>query len=147
MLHKGAGQKAYVPLCDYVDHVTKVEVAWQDSEGPCVARANAEAMYGGQEFAMQIDAHSTFVQDWDALLLDMWAKTQNEFAVLSGYPRSESELGRQSFNMLPMICTAQMLDWSVRNMLKNTPGFTPMRDAPVRTPYFGAGLVFAKAWS
>ena len=94
------------------------------------------------------------------------------YAVLSGYPRSEGELGRTSFNNIPMICTAHMLDWSVRglpknnsprqppllcslnsdpgptrsvrDMLKNTPGFSPMRNYPVRTPYFGAGLVFAR---
>jgi hypothetical protein len=109
-----------------------------------VARANAEMMFGGQDFAMQIDSHSTFVQDWDEMMINMWAKTGNEYAVLSGYPRSEGEMGRSSYNNIPMICTAQMLDWSVRDMLKNTPGFSAMRPHPVRTPYFGAGLVFAR---
>ena len=37
-----------------------------------------------------------------------------------------------------------MLDWSCRDMLKNNPGFSPMRKEPVRTPYFGAGLVFSR---
>ena len=47
------------------------------SEGPCVARAKAEQMYGGQDFVFQIDAHSTFVPDWDAMMLRMWAQTNN----------------------------------------------------------------------
>jgi len=125
--------------------VSKVELHWTESQGPCVARAEAERMYSGQEFAMQIDSHSTFVPEWDEMMLRMWAQTSNEFAVLSGYPRSEGEMGRGKFNNVPMICEAHMLDWSVRDMLKNTPGFSPMRPSPVRTPYFGAGLVFAKA--
>lgn len=43
----------------------------------------------------------------------MWSQTENEFAVLSGYPRSEGEMGSKKFNQIPMICTAHMLDWSV----------------------------------
>ena len=39
-----------------------MELHWTKSEGPCVARANAEMMFGGEDYAMQIDAHSTFVQ-------------------------------------------------------------------------------------
>ena len=132
-------------LCTYgPTHTSKVEVHWTQSEGPCVARAKAEQMYGGQDFVFQIDAHSTFVPDWDAMMLRMWAQTNNEFAVLSGYPRSEGQLGQSNFRNLPMICTARMLDWSVRDMLKNTAGDSPMRPHPVRTPYFGAGLVFSK---
>jgi len=111
----GAGAKTAGrhPLCDHQAQVSKVELHWTASEGPCVARANAEAMYTGQDFAMQIDSHSTFVEGWDEMLLRMWRQTKNEFAVLSGYPRSESELGRKSFNNIPMICTAHMLDWCV----------------------------------
>lgn len=137
------------PVCRYRSHIQARDIDWRESEGPCVARANAEAMLGDQEFALQIDAHSTFVPGWDTTLVDMWRATGDEFAVLSGYPRSETQMrgdGRgQTFRNMPMICTAKMLDWSVRHMLKNTPGDLPQRNRPVRTPYFGAGLVFSKA--
>ena len=135
-------------LCRYgPTHVTKEELHWTKSEGPCVARAMAEQMYNGQDFVFQIDAHSTFVNDWDEMMLRMWSQTNNEYAVLSGYPRSEGQMTQslKSFRNLAMICTARMLDWSVRHMLKNTAGDSPMRPHPVRTPYFGAGLVFSKA--
>ena len=108
---KACAETPHHPLCSRMDHVSKVELEWQKSEGPCVARANAEQMYGGQDFAMQIDSHSTFVQDWDEMMIRMWAQTGNEYAVLSGYPRSEGEMGRTEYRNIPMICTAQMLDW------------------------------------
>jgi hypothetical protein len=108
---KACAENPHHPLCSRMDHVSKVELEWQKSEGPCVARANAEQMFGGQDFAMQIDSHSTFVQDWDEMMIRMWAQTGNEYAVLSGYPRSEGEMGRSEYRNIPMICTAQMLDW------------------------------------
>lgn len=109
---------ALITLPDVCSHARvhrtrQLEVPWQESEGPCVARARAESLYRGQDFAMQIDAHSTFVQDWDEMLIRMWLATKNEYAVLSGYPRSEGEMGAVDAHSIPMICTAQMLDWFV----------------------------------
>lgn len=145
------------PVCSRKNQIRSTEIDWKLGEGPCVARAEAEKMIGSEEFVFQIDSHSTFVKGWDDILINMWRKTKNEFAVLSAYPRSEGEMNHKgaikeggemnqgAYKQIPLICSANMLDWSVRSMLKNNPGYQNMQDAPVRTAYFGAGLVFSKS--
>mmetsp|Transcript_28175 Transcript_28175/g.62878 ORF Transcript_28175/g.62878 Transcript_28175/m.62878 type:complete len:325 (+) Transcript_28175:302-1276(+) len=75
----------------------------------------------------------------------MWKKTENEYAVLSGYPRDEGDMAKDKLYESPMICTSQILSRRDRYILRNIPGWAPMRSGPVRTPYVGAGLIFAKA--
>jgi hypothetical protein len=41
---------------------------------------------GNEEFCLQIDAHTAFVQDWDEKLKQEWAATGNEFGIISTVP-------------------------------------------------------------
>ena len=59
------------------------------SEGPCPSRAEAERLYRGEDFTLQIDAHSVFVDRWDRLLVENWRTLGNEYAVLSTYPPAD----------------------------------------------------------
>jgi hypothetical protein len=42
-------------------------------------------MYRGEYYAMQVDAHVTFAQDWDTDIIQQLEATKNEMAVLSTY--------------------------------------------------------------
>lgn len=57
-----------------------------DSLGPTYARHIGHRMYRGEYFTLQVDAHITFVNGWDAKLITQWKSTGNERAVLSAYP-------------------------------------------------------------
>ena len=41
--------------------------------------------YRGETYAMQLDAHVTFIQDWDLLMISQFFETKNDMAVLSTY--------------------------------------------------------------
>jgi hypothetical protein len=43
---------------------------------------------------MEIDAATEFAQGWDALAIQQWLMTGNEYAVLSGVPLSTKERTR-----------------------------------------------------
>lgn len=59
--------------------------------GPTWARAFGSAMIEDEEFCMQTDSHMDFMVGWDALMMEMWALTENEYGVLSTYVTDSSD--------------------------------------------------------
>ena len=42
------------------------------------ARHVGDRMYRGEYYAMQLDAHVTFIKDWDLLMISQFHETKNE---------------------------------------------------------------------
>ncbi|ETV99363.1 hypothetical protein H310_08077 [Aphanomyces invadans] len=63
------------------------------SKGPTLARWQQQQLIQDEEFCLQIDSHSQFLQDWDVLLVEEWLKTDNEMAVLTSYPMNYGFMG------------------------------------------------------
>jgi hypothetical protein len=55
-----------------------------EAAGPIVARALQETLIQKEEFCLQVDSHSKFVQNWDEKMISMWQLVDNENAVLTG---------------------------------------------------------------
>lgn len=67
-------------------------------------------MIQNEEFCMQVDAHSDFVQDWDLTLSTMWGSIGNEYAVLSSAAPDVAVLKQSDLNgadqQVPHLCQA-----------------------------------------
>ena len=59
---------------------------YEDSLGCCWARHQTNLLYRGEEFTLQIDAHTRFAQNWDSRYLKMIRATNSEKPLLSTYP-------------------------------------------------------------
>lgn len=57
-----------------------------ESLGPYMARYFASKLWRGEEWYMQIDSHMTFLQDWDALSIEMLKDAPSKKPVISHYP-------------------------------------------------------------
>ncbi len=101
---------------------------------------------------MQTDSHMDFVPDWETKMLDMWALTNNEYAVLSTYVTDSSELkhqldGEKGLNNLfevPHLC---MVTLEGANQLVRNWGTKSCRMLPkpkLTNMLWGAGLSFSK---
>ena len=55
-------------------------------------------MRDGDDFCMQIDAHTDAVQDWDTKLMNQWGQINNEYAVITSYPTNHKDLGKNTNN-------------------------------------------------
>jgi [Skp1-protein]-hydroxyproline N-acetylglucosaminyltransferase len=61
----------------------------KDSEaplGPYMMRYFASKLWQGEEWYMQIDSHMSFLQDWDALLIQMLKNAPSQKPVISHFP-------------------------------------------------------------
>ena len=84
------------------EQVRVVEVHADHGRGTCWARAQAYQLWRGEDYVLQIDAHSRFVADWDEVLLATLAECPSPrpilSAFLSGYDPSYTDpRGRSAF--------------------------------------------------
>jgi hypothetical protein len=47
-----------------------IDTDYRESRGACWARHEAQKLYGGEDFVLQIDSHMRFVRDWDTVCVD-----------------------------------------------------------------------------
>jgi glycosyltransferase involved in cell wall biosynthesis len=55
-----------------------LDINYKESKGVCWARNAVQSLYKGEKYTLQLDSHHRFVQDWDAILIDMLTQLQEE---------------------------------------------------------------------
>ncbi len=73
------------------NQVRVLNVEESESLGPYAARYFASKLWFGEEWYMQIDAHMTFAQDWDATSVEMLQRAPSEKPIISHYPPPHTE--------------------------------------------------------
>ena len=70
--------------------IREIRLDFREATGPCKARALAQALWAGEAYVLQIDAHMRFGRGWDERLVRWLAQaeagTPHGRAVLSTYP-------------------------------------------------------------
>lgn len=72
-------------ICKYLHQIDPFQMDSTLAIGPVFARHLGHRMFRGEYFAMQVDAHVSFVQDWDEDIVNQWKSANNEMAVLTAY--------------------------------------------------------------
>lgn len=95
--------------CTGVDHpnVRVTNLNYTEARGPCYARYLSSGLYQGETFFLQIDSHTTFVQDWDDKLVDMM-RTIERNGVLSYYPNADNNAGNVNPGFISYIANVNM---------------------------------------
>ncbi len=66
--------------------VSALQVDWALARGIGWARRLTDRMWQGEEFTLQVDAHTRFLPGWDTALISEWEAVSDPRAVLSCYP-------------------------------------------------------------
>jgi hypothetical protein len=90
--------------CPRVDQIRKLTVHNAAAKGPVWARSLSHKILGNEEFCLQIDAHTAFVQDWDEKLKQQWAATGNEFGIISDVPPPMGDKDTNVHEDIPRSC-------------------------------------------
>jgi len=118
--------------------------------GPYMARYFAAKMWMGEQYYMQIDSHMTFLQDWDALSIDMLKKAPTKKPVISHYPRPHTaDLVARSADPAPRLCGPRFATTDVESeivRLDGTGNYDTVRlDVPRFAPFVAAGYLVASS--
>ena len=87
-------------------HLTSIRFDATESRGACWARRQAQDVYGGEDFLLQIDSHMRAVEHWDDLLLKTWKECSDARAVLSVYPNGFQQPCHLQTSTLPVMAAA-----------------------------------------
>jgi hypothetical protein len=127
----------------YSDQIRILKMDHKEAKGPTLARYYCADLWKGEEFFLQIDSHTTFVDHWDSDLIEMIRQIQEDpkesnKPVLSSYPPTKEQMKISGFpemdngylgnNKLPIFLSG----WS------NTSS-KPRRS---NKPWAGAGFMF-----
>ncbi|KAJ1440794.1 GlcNAc-domain-containing protein [Ochromonadaceae sp. CCMP2298] len=140
------------PGCPFEQQVKMMRLGAEQARGPTWARALGSTLMEQEEFCLQTDSHMDFVPDWDVKMIDMWALTGNEYAVLSTYVADSSSLkdnmpdrrGTNNAFEVPHLC---MITLSGSHGMVRNWGTKCMRNMPrpkLTNAVWGAGLSFSK---
>ncbi|GLI62639.1 hypothetical protein VaNZ11_005305 [Volvox africanus] len=140
---------------EWLRQISQIVVPHQDAKGPCTARAQAQTLWSGEEYVLQIDSHMRMVSGWDTLCIQQLAAAEamsnSGKAVLSTYPLGYSGAGPAASSPDDTSAPATLLcakgfeqDGFLRTVgrvLRKRPA------APLPTHFWAAGLTFTRsAW-
>eukprot|EP00484_Ammonia_sp_Unknown_P000235 CAMPEP_0197023138 /NCGR_PEP_ID=MMETSP1384-20130603/3927_1 /TAXON_ID=29189 /ORGANISM="Ammonia sp." /LENGTH=490 /DNA_ID=CAMNT_0042451315 /DNA_START=9 /DNA_END=1478 /DNA_ORIENTATION=+ len=107
----GSGDEAQLAKkCKHYSNIKTIRIPHSEAKGPNLARGLQITMIDGQDFCLQVDAHSFGSQNWDTRLLQEWGKADNEMAVLTTYIGSPENLDKNvgGTHEVPHLCTAHL---------------------------------------
>jgi len=91
-------------FCDN-GQVRVLNIEESESLGPYAARFFASKLWFGEQWYMQIDAHMTFAQHWDAISVNMLQRAPSKKPIITHYPPPHKEsLDNTSHEPAPRIC-------------------------------------------
>lgn len=140
-------------LCIYKDQVDVYRMDADLAVGPVFARHIGHRLYRGEYYYMQIDAHITYVQDWDEDIVSQFESLHNEMAIQTAYPfdvqGAIDENGHSLRKTGPMLCNSffeggkNKAMWHLRHggptrMVRAVEG------TPQMQPFWAAGLSFSR---
>lgn len=142
-------------LCKYAHQIDVFEMDAKLAVGPMFARHIGHRMYRGEYFAMQMDAHMEFVNDWDEDLIAQWKSAKNEMAVITTYVSSvekhyNQETGERDSEVRPYMCQTDFEEDEDHPELtflmhgQQPEGKPSIEGEPLLIPFWAAGFSFAR---
>jgi hypothetical protein len=122
-----------------------IEVDARESRGVCWARAKIQELWRGEEYVLQVDAHSRFAPGWDETFIEMLRACPSERAVLSTYPASYEPPDRLGKDNVAIINAKEFDDNGVLALGSRGVHQSEMPSLPQPTAFIGAGTLFAPA--
>jgi hypothetical protein len=138
--------------CPYSNIIKMKKIDASDARGPVWARAHASKLLEDEEYCLQIDSHMEFLPGWDVSMLEMWASTNNEYAILSTYVTDSNDInsikdiskGLNGLHEVPHLC---IVGFHGSGGMPRNFGTKCMRMFPspkLTNAVWGAGLSFSK---
>jgi hypothetical protein len=126
----------------YRKNIRVVHLHEFEAKGPTWSRYVTSKLWRGEEYFLQIDAHTDFVQDWDEKLLNMIQRLPHRKTLVSHYPVSTPDQIRN--DGVPWICNVSYDDYLNGLFSQNSNWYwiNNHGGVPQPSPFIGAGFIF-----
>ncbi len=132
------------------DQVQVLQYHINDAQGAGWARCEAQSLWRGEEYTLQIQAHMRFEQGWDETLIDMLENLPSEKAILTawlpGYmpPDNRQKLGNQ-FPVSVVNRLGQAGDAQMVHLIKRMLPMSDVPEQPMLTCSWVGNFMFARS--
>ncbi|EIE19504.1 hypothetical protein COCSUDRAFT_61172 [Coccomyxa subellipsoidea C-169] len=123
------------------DHVRSITVPFADAKGPTNARHMAASLYRGEDYFMQIDSHTTFIQDWDNAIIAMLDRCPSDKCFISHYPPAHNDTDSVQ---VPILCKSHF-DEGAKMPSFEAMSFDFKLGEFADSPFVGAGFQLSSA--
>jgi len=151
----GQGRYTHESLqaCKPAANVRMYRMDSKEAKGPAYAMARQPLLLSQgdamEDFCLQIDAHSVFVNHWDDKIIQQWASTENEYAILSTYPTNAQDINAfgepnnaNNHWEMPHMCSAEISGTGlVHNLIA---GAAANLKVPCFSKLWAAGMSFGR---
>jgi hypothetical protein len=128
------------------EQVRAVSFHAREARGLGWARAQAQALWQGEEYSLQLDSHMRFADDWDELLLELLAACDSPDPVLTHYPLgytppdTRAPFVRPHVQVIRRFLPSGLLDFSAEAVPEGV-----AVDRPMPTAAVAGGFIFGAA--
>jgi [Skp1-protein]-hydroxyproline N-acetylglucosaminyltransferase len=112
-----------------------------------MARYLGAKFYRGEQYYLQIDSHSEFVQDWDRKLIKMVDDAPAKLPVISTYPPDSTARWQDSigYRMCDSEFAKAQIEWQIVRLGSSMAFDQKIHDVPRYAPFVAAGFFFGPA--
>lgn len=101
--------------CPFYQNIRLLSMQDTQARGPMYARSFTRKLLANEEYCLQIDAHTTFLSNWDTIAKEEWLMASNEFGIVTTVPPPVSEqekytTGGEFEFTVPRQCSIQFRD-------------------------------------
>ena len=126
------------------ERVRIININAAESNGICWAKHQAQSLWQGEDYILQIDSHTRFVPGWDVAMLEELAACNDARGVISAPPPGFT-LPRNLRNDTKLTFRAPA-DFAQDGLLRlKSDFFTKPLDKPVRNAFVAPRFIFSKA--
>ena len=119
----------------------------RESKGGCWARNLAQSQYDGEDYTLEVDAHSRFIQNWDTILIKMMHDLPSDKPLISTFPtlyfRENGQDKLLDSDDLSKVQTTLVEHWSGEGWVNHPKKYIPENSKfPRRTRILSGAFVF-----
>ena len=115
------------------------------SQGACWARAKAQQLYNGEDYALQIDSHMRFEEGWDETLINMLSECDSDKPLLTTYPPAYEPPMNLKKTRLPKMRPKEFSSQGILLLTSDSIPIEKAPDLPIKGIVCAAGFIFGKA--
>jgi len=125
----------------YSRNIKVIRMGHDEARGPTWARWKCSHLWDGEEYFLQIDAHTKFKKNWDSDTKDMFGMLGMHRAVITHYPPSDTGSIENIQGKTVITPTAEV---NSKNELIATGKEVPATSFPTEGKFVGACFLFAR---
>eukprot|EP00877_Chromochloris_zofingiensis_P003735 jgi/Chrzof1/13362/Cz07g30070.t1 len=124
---------------NYPSHIKLVHLPITLQEGHTYSRYLCSKLYQGQDYLLQIDAHTKFIPKWDTILVEMLQRCPSKKPLITHYPFDFNQY-LVGHPLMPVMCTGR---FNERGMFKFDTKVLPIHQVGLRAvPFVAGGFIF-----